>query len=98
MESEIISEKNNVLLRRKELKMKIMHPGAKTPTRGGVKEHIASKLSAKKDRIIIDKMQSYFGRNETFAYVKIYDTPEDVKKYEAEHILKRNAAAARAAG
>jgi small subunit ribosomal protein S24e len=93
MDSEIVSEKNNPLLKRKELKVKLSHPGAKTPTRAGVKEHIASKLSAKKDRIIVDSMKSYFGKNETFAYVKIYESPEDVKNCESEHILKRNTSA-----
>ena len=80
MDSEIISEKNNPLLRRKELKLMLSHPGAKSPTRAGVREHVASKLSAKKDRIIVDNMESQFGKNETLAYVKIYDRPEDAKK------------------
>ena len=42
-------------------------------------------------RVIIDNMRTAFGKKETTAYVKIYESAEAAQQIEQEHILKRNA-------
>ena len=89
MDLEVIEEKDNVLLNRRELKLKIDHNAA-TPSRMEVKKNVAMKYNVDPDLIVIDKMKSEFGKSETKAYIKIYETTEAAKLVEREHILKRN--------
>jgi small subunit ribosomal protein S24e len=89
MDLEVIEEKDNMLLNRRELKLKIYHDAA-TPSRVEVKQNVGMKFNADPDLVIIDKMKSEFGKSETRAYVKIYETIEAAKLVEREHILKRN--------
>jgi small subunit ribosomal protein S24e len=89
MDLEIIEEKDNTLLNRRELKLKIDHDAA-TPSRMDVKKNVATKFNVDPDLVIIDNMKSKFGKSETKAYIKIYKTTEAAKLVEREHILKRN--------
>ncbi len=90
MEIDMQSKQENKLLNRLELRFKIIHEKEKTPLRTAVRDHIASKFNVGKDRVIVDHMHSVFGKGETWAYVKIYNSKEDAEKYERPHILKRN--------
>ena len=90
MEIEIVSKKENQLLDRTEVTFKAAHPKEGTPQREVVREKIASMLKATKDRVIVDAMDSEFGRMETIGYAKVYKTKEAAMKYEREHVLIRN--------
>ena len=47
-------------------------------------------VNSKKDRVVIDKMETLFGKSETRGYAKIYDKKEMAKKIERDHILARD--------
>jgi small subunit ribosomal protein S24e len=89
MQIEVIKKEENALLNRKELQIKIEHPAA-TPARMEVKNKVAADLKIEPDRVIIDNMKTAFGKKETMAYVKIYESAEAAQQIEREHILKRN--------
>ena len=90
MEVEIVSKDQNKLLERTEVKFKVTHANEGTPKREDIRDKIASLMKVQKERVIVDSMQSEFGRMETFGYAKVYESKNAAMKYEREHILVRN--------
>jgi small subunit ribosomal protein S24e len=90
MEVEIVSKKENILLDRTEVKFKAVHPKEGTPQRDVIRDKLVSLLKASKERVIVDAMNSEFGKTETVGYAKVYKTKEAAMKYEREQILVRN--------
>ena len=90
MEIEIVAKKENELLDRVEVKFKALHPKEGTPQRDAVREKLSSMLKAPKERVIVDAMDSEFGKMETVGYAKVYKTKDAAMKYEREHVLVRN--------
>jgi len=90
MEVEIVSKKENVLLDRTEIKFKVDHPKEGTPKREDVRDKISSVVKAPKERVVVDAMDSEFGRTVTVGYAKVYKTKEAAVKFEREQILVRN--------
>jgi len=89
MNLEVIQDRKNPLLNRRELDIIIAYESG-TPKRDEVREEISKKFGVEKDRIIIEKMESLFGANKAKAHVHIYDAVEHAKKYERRHILRRH--------
>ena len=90
MEIEIVSKKENELLDRTEVNFRAMHPMEGTPQREAVREKLATMMKAPKDRVIVDSMDSEFGKMETVGYAKVYKTKEAAMKFEREYVLIRN--------
>jgi small subunit ribosomal protein S24e len=90
VEIEIVSKKENELLDRTEINFKAMHPMEGTPQREAVREKLATMMKATKDRVIVDSMDSEFGKMETVGYAKVYKTKEAAMKFEREYVLVRN--------
>jgi len=76
-------------LHRRELKLKIYHNAA-TPSRAEVKKIVALKFNVDPDLVVVDNMKSEFGKGETKAYIKVYESADAAKLVERAHILKRN--------
>ena len=89
MDLDVIEEKSNAMLNRRELRLKIYHNAA-TPSRAEVKKIVALKFDVDPDLVVVDNMKSEFGKSETKAYVKVYESADAVKLIERPHILKRN--------
>lgn len=90
MEVEIISKKENLLIGRLEVDFKISHPKEITPKRKDVRDEIAKLLEVQKDRIVVDRMNSEFGKPETLGYAKVYKSKGDALQIETKAVLKRN--------
>lgn len=90
MEAEIVDRKENPMLKRVEIQFKIVHYGESTPPRDTIKEEIAKLAKAPKDRVVIDHVNSQFGKPHSLGYAKIYDSKEDALEFERKHILGRN--------
>lgn len=90
MEIEILSKKDNPLLERTEVQFKVVHSGAETPKRDAVREKLAGALNAKKGLVVVDRMDTVFGRQETKGYAKVYASVDVLAKLEREHVMKRN--------
>lgn len=87
---EIIEQKQNPLLSRREVRFQVHHQGEKTPTRDSIREKLAGSMNSKKGNIVVDSMNSLFGKGATRGYARVYDTPEALAKNEPHYILKRN--------
>jgi len=90
METEILSRRENPLLDRVEIEFRTRHPSEPTPTRDALREEIAKIAKGKKDLVIIDRVNSDFGRPETTGYAKVYKNKDKILSVERKHILIRN--------
>jgi small subunit ribosomal protein S24e len=91
MEVVVEKEKHNPLLKRKEIyfRLKYEEEGA-TPSRNDVRQKLAGLFNANLDTVVIDYIKPEFGKSEAYCYAKIYDSVDDLKSIEEDHILKRN--------
>ncbi len=89
MDIQVIEERNNPLLNRREVVFKIMHDEA-TPSRKSVVDRLAATMNSKVGLVIVDNLKTDFGKRETIGYAKIYETAERAKEVERPHIMERN--------
>jgi len=89
MKLEILEERDNPLLERRELVVKVVHDAA-TPPRADVRDKIAALITANKDTVILDSLKSKFGVRELIAVVKVYKTKERAFQIEPKHKLMKN--------
>jgi len=90
MKIKILSQKRNDLLKRKEITFIVTHEKAGTPRRLEVREQIAAMMNANIDCVYIKKMETKTGTNITVGEANIYDSVEQAKYTEPEHIVLRN--------
>ncbi len=90
MELQVLTRKENPLLKRVEVTFKAVHKAEPTPTRDALRSELAKQLKSAKDAVIVDRSNSSFGRYETLGYAKIYKSKEEALSIERSHILVRN--------
>ncbi len=90
MELQVVTKKENPLLKRVEVTFKAIHKAEATPTRDAIRSELAKLLKAGKDAVVVDRSVSSFGRYETTGYAKIYKSKEEALAVERPHILVRN--------
>jgi small subunit ribosomal protein S24e len=89
MDINIIEDKNNSLLNRREVKLNITFEGP-TPSRKDVKLKLAAILNCSPELVIVQSLNNLFGKEEVHGYAKIYESADRMKEIEKEYILKRN--------
>lgn len=89
MDIQVITEKSNPLLNRREIVFKVLHDEA-TPSRKSVVDRLAATMNSKEGQVIVDSLKTDFGKRETIGYAKIYETAERAKEVERNHIVERN--------
>jgi len=89
MKIEIISKKENPLLKRTEFTFNIGAEGA-TPTRGDVKNKLVALLNSSHELLILDSIETTYGSTECTGYAKVYETAERAKQIEFDHIIAKN--------
>ncbi len=91
MKIEILQERENKPLGRKEIEFKIEHVGGTTPSRPDIKAKIAAQFDANPEAVIVRKLRTGFGIGMTEGSARIYNDPEVAKRVENEYIIKRHA-------
>lgn len=89
MKMEIINEKKNPVLKRDEHRIRLEHKGKATPSRFELAKEVSRLLKTKEDLIIIDKILSRRGKQESDVYVLSYKKTDDMPKYKAEKMKAR---------
>jgi len=89
LDIQVISEKNNPVLNRREIDFKVIHDEA-TPSRKSIVERLAATQNSKVGLVFVDSLKTEFGKRETIGYAKIYETEERAKQIERAHIVERN--------
>lgn len=90
MEIEFIAEKENKLFNRKEIKFYVDYDGEATPKILDIKSKLVALLNTKKDLIVVDNVQPHYGEPKALGYAKVYETVDDLKYIETNHVLAKN--------
>ena len=90
MKMEITQQRENPLQKRTEVYFTIDHAGETTPGRNAVAEEVAKKFKSKRNCVVIDRIESVYGRGKSTGYAKVYDNMEAALEYDRDHLLKRN--------
>jgi small subunit ribosomal protein S24e len=91
MEIKIISEKENPLLKRKEVYFQVEHSQTgNTPPRLEVRKAVATALKKDADLVFVKKIETKTGTHTAVGLVNVYDSVEQAKRIEPEYIVKRN--------
>ncbi|MHA1771108.1 MAG: 30S ribosomal protein S24e [Candidatus Thorarchaeota archaeon] len=90
MKIEILQERDNKPLGRREIDFKIDHVGEPTPSRPDIKAKLAAQFDADPATVIVRNMHTNFGIGRTTGSARIYTTPETAQRVENEYIIKRH--------
>ena len=91
MKINISAQQYNPLLKRREIAFEIRHEDTKgTPSRLEVRKALAENLKANVDLVYVRKMQTRTGTMQARGEANIYDTIEQAKLVESQHIIERN--------
>ena len=89
MDIEILDDKDNVLLGRREVRFTVRFMGP-TPDRNVVKEVLRAKLGVDPALVVVGKIAQPFGSQRAEGEARVYKN-EEGKRMEHEHIIKREA-------
>ncbi len=89
---EVVEVRENKLLGRREVKLRIDHFGKGTPTRMEVRKKVAEIFKVGIDHVYVRKIETEYGMNVSWATVHVYDDPKRALEIEPEYIIKRNQA------
>ncbi|MHA2141448.1 MAG: 30S ribosomal protein S24e [Candidatus Thorarchaeota archaeon] len=90
MKIEILQEKENKPLARKEIDFRVEHIGGTTPSRADVKAKIVAQFDADAASVVIRRLDTKFGAGLTEGSARIYTDPEQMKRVELGHIIDRH--------
>ena len=89
MEVQIIKDKTNPILKRREISLKVKNKT--TPSRIEVKSKLAALLNSKPELIVIEHLDTVFGKQEIGGAVSIYQSEERLKQLAHQHLVARDA-------
>ena len=89
MEIDIISEDDNPMLHRSDVRFEIAHEEAR-PSRLSVRDSLAAKLNKGSDEVVVHDLDTKFGMRKTIGYAKVYESPDFARDIEQDYMLDRN--------
>ena len=91
MEIKIVSEKENPLLKRREIHFQVKHnQTGSTPQRLEVKKAVASALKAKRDLVFVKELETKTGTRIASGLANVYDSMDQARLVELEYVIKRS--------
>jgi len=90
MEVNVVSEKENPLLKRKEIRFHVKHVAGATPPRLEIRKAVAEALKVNVDLIFLKKVKTRSGMHMAVGVANLYDSAEQAKLIEPKYIVKRN--------
>ncbi|HOI19133.1 MAG TPA: 30S ribosomal protein S24e [Candidatus Woesearchaeota archaeon] len=90
VDAKIIDTKEDVLFKRKIVKVEIDLGSATTPSREQVKEIVAKLSKANSSLILVQSVEKAYGKTQAIVTAKIYLDKSSLEKTEPEYMLKRN--------
>lgn len=89
MELQIIKDTTNPILERRDISIKIGNNI--TPSRIEVKNKIAAMLNSKPELIVIEHLNTIFGKREIIGEACIYQSEDRLKQLAHKHLIARDA-------
>ena len=96
MKMKITNKKENPLSKRVEVYFTLEHDGESTPGRNAVAEAVAKECNSKRDCVVVDTIESVYGKGMSKGYAKVYESKEAALEFDREYLLKRNGIEAKA--
>ncbi|MFX0106966.1 MAG: 30S ribosomal protein S24e [Candidatus Hodarchaeota archaeon] len=90
MKIEILHERENKPLARKEIDFRVEHIGSTTPSRADVRAKIVAQFDADSSTVVIRSLETKFGIGVTEGSARIYSDSEQMKRVELGYILERH--------
>jgi len=87
---EIVEERYNPLIRRREIVISVFHGGEGTPSRGFLKKAVAALYNVDPSLVYIRSVKTEYGMGVSTARVHIYESAERARLFEPEHVIKRD--------
>jgi ribosomal protein S24E len=92
MKLKILSKEQNPLIKRKEVTFSVEHAQTGgTPTRVEVRKQLATLLKTDLDLVYVKQLETKTGTMVAIGEANAYDSVEQAKLVEPEHIIARNA-------
>ncbi len=92
MKLKIVSKEQNPLMKRKEVTFSVEHAQTGgTPTRVEVRKQLATLLKTDLDLVYVKQLETKTGTMVAIGEANAYDSVEQAKVVEPEHIIARNA-------
>ncbi|VVB51057.1 30S ribosomal protein S24e [uncultured archaeon] len=89
MEIQIIKDKTNPLLKRREISVAVKNKT--TATRIELKNKLAALLNSKPELIVVERLDTIYGKQEMAGTVSLYETEERLKQLAHQHLIARDA-------
>jgi small subunit ribosomal protein S24e len=89
MEIDIISDDENPMLHRRDVRFRVVHEDA-SPSRLSVRDSLAAKLNKGSDEVVIHRLDTKYGMRKTIGYAKVYESADDAGDVEQAYMLDRN--------
>jgi small subunit ribosomal protein S24e len=89
MEIQIIQDKTNSLLKRREISVSVKNKT--TASRIELKNKLAALLNSKPELIVIEHLGTIYGKQEMMAKACLYQTEERLKQLTHQHLMARDA-------
>ena len=81
MDLDILDDKENKVMHRKEIRLKVSGFGA-TPNKEEIKKSLTAKVNANESNVVVDRVDQKYGKSEAVCYVKVYESVEFKDKFE----------------
>lgn len=91
MEVKILSQKENPLLKRREIYFEVKHSETgRTPPRLEIRKAVATALKTDTNLVFVKKLETKTGTQLAIGAANVYNSIEQAKLIEPEYIIKRN--------
>jgi len=87
---EVVEVRENKLIGRREVTLRVEHFGKGTPKRLEMREKIAELFKVPLDSVYVRNIKTEYGMNVTWVTAHIYDSSERALEIEPEYIIRRN--------
>ncbi len=90
MNIEILNEKENKTLLRREIEFRVDHTGNTTPSRADIQAKLGAQFDADAELVVVKALDTRYGIGITKGSARIYTDAEQMKRIELDYILKRH--------
>ena len=88
--AEVVEDRYNPLIGRRELTLRINHVLKPTPMRIMLRMTIANSLGVDVSRVYVRSIRTEYGIGRSIAEIHVYDSKEKALEFEPKHIIERN--------
>ncbi len=88
--AEVVSDRYNPLIKRRELVLRIHHELKPTPPRINVRMAVSNALKVGLERVYVRSIRTEYGLGVSRAEIHVYDDVNRALAFEPKHIIERN--------